>query len=265
MYKYNRYTDYEFRVSVVTMAIFKSVKRNRMYENIVTQVQEAILRNDLKCGDKLPSEKELGSIFGVSRTTVREAIRSLQQMGVVEVRQGNLGGAYIKEIDIDTAIEQMGNILTMTNVTLQQLAEARAILEGSLIARLKSSQIDNENFDQLDRNVAMAEAYYMNNNNEERLRTNFMFHTIIVGLSGNSILTMMHKLIASLSMNFYTNVESSREMYVTSMNYHKSILQLLKDGNFVKASEVCVKHIYDTTASIIEKSKHQSILRRSQS
>ncbi len=73
--------------------MFKKIKQNRMFEVIVDQVFEAMLRGDLKPNDKLPSEKELGQIFGVSRVTVREAIRSLEQFGAIEVRQGSMGGA----------------------------------------------------------------------------------------------------------------------------------------------------------------------------
>lgn len=241
------------------MVRFKSVKRNRKYEDIVGQIQEAILTNDLKSGDKLPSEKELGKIFDVSRSTVRESIRSLEQLGIVEVRQGSLGGSYIKKIDMDAAVEQMANVLRMTDVTFQQLAEARAVLEGSLIRNLQSSPISAEDFDRLAKNIAMAEDYYRSNKNDERLHANFAFHVMIVRLVGNPALSIMHSLITTLSLKFYTSVKSSREMCETSMDYHKAILRLIKDNNFDKASEVCVRHIQDTTASVIEKSHHQSL------
>ncbi len=70
---------------------FKKVVLSRKSDYIVEQIYEALLRGDLKSGQRLSSESELAETFGVSKLTVREAVRSLEQMGVVEVRKGEAG------------------------------------------------------------------------------------------------------------------------------------------------------------------------------
>ena len=233
-----------------------------MYENIQNQVLEAIFRGDLKPKDKLPSENELTKIFGVSRVTVREAIRALEHSGIIEVRQGSLGGAYIKEMDLDSVVGQIGSALRMTNVTFQHLADARATLEEIILSKSIPSKMDDDNFLRLENNIAAAESHFKENRNRERLITNFEFHTMIAEMTGNPIFILMHKLIVDLSFYFFENVEPSVPMIQKTFEDHKKIVQLLKQDEFEKASYICSRHIQEVSARIVEKSKQQSLLNR---
>ena len=240
--------------------MFKNIKQNRMFEEIVNQVFEAMLRGDLKPNDKLPSEKELGQIFGVSRVTVREAIRSLEQFGAIEVRQGSTGGAYLKEIDIDAVVQQTVNAFRMTNVTFQHLTESRSVLEGAILQKLIPSTIHNESFNKLDETIAEAKKHFKDNKNRDRLLANFRFHSIIAEMTKNPIIIFMHKLIVDFSISFFENVEPSISMIEKTFAAHEKIVELLKQGEFEKASTVCSTHIKDVSTQIIEKSKKQSLI-----
>jgi GntR family transcriptional repressor for pyruvate dehydrogenase complex len=242
--------------------MFKKVKQNRIYKDISNQILEAIFRGDLKPKDKLPSENELTKIFGVSRVTVREAIRTLEHSGVIEVRQGSLGGAYIREMDLDAVVGQIGNALRMTNVTFQHLADARATLEEIILSKSIPSKMDDEDFWRLENNIAAAESHFKENRGRERLFANFEFHTMIAEMTGNPIIIIMHKLIVDLSFYFFENVEPSVPMIQKTFEDHKKIVELLKQGEFEKASHVCSRHIREVSARIVEKSKQQSLLSR---
>jgi GntR family transcriptional regulator, transcriptional repressor for pyruvate dehydrogenase complex len=242
--------------------MFQKVKQNRIFERIVEQILEAIFRGDLTPNDKLPSENELTQIFGVSRVTVREAIRALEQDGVIEVRQGVLGGAYIKEMDLDNVVERIENVLQLTNVTFQQLAEARAILEKIILCELIPSRMKKEDLDRMDANIETAKLHFKNDRNSERLLANFEFHTIMTEMSGNPIIILMHKLIVNLSIYFFENVEPSVPMIKKTFKDHKRIVELLKRGELKSASDVCSVHIKEVSARIVEKSKRQSLLDR---
>lgn len=253
---YNNYSYYGAAI------MFKKIKQNRMYEEILNQVLEAIFRGDLKPKDKLPSENELTQIFGVSRVTVREALRALEQYGIIEVRQGILGGAYIKEMDLDSVVRQIGNALRMTNVTFQHLADARATLEEIILSKSIPSKMDDEVFLRLENNIATAKLHFKKNKNRERLLANFEFHTMIAEMTGNPIIILMHKLIVDLSFYFFENVEPSVPMIQKTFEEHKKIVELLKKGEFEEASCVCSEHIQEVSARIVEKSKQQSLLKR---
>ena len=81
---------------------FETVKANRISQNIVEQIRGAILSGDLKPGDQLPPEKEFAKHFGVSKSSLREAYRVLEAYGLLEIRQGMSGGAFIQEVDLKT-------------------------------------------------------------------------------------------------------------------------------------------------------------------
>jgi len=242
--------------------MFETVKQNRVFERIVEQILEAIFRGDLTPNDKLPSENELTQIFGVSRGTVREAIRTLEQDGVIEVRQGMLGGAYIKEMDLDDVVKRIESALHLINVTFQQLAEARAILEKILLRELIPSRMKKEYLDRMEATIVAAELHFKNRRNKERLLANFEFHTRMAEISGNPIIILMHKLIVNLSIYFFENVEPSVPMIKKTFEYHKKIVELLRRGEFESAADVCSLQIKEVSARIVEKSKQQSLLDR---
>ncbi len=231
-----------------------------MYENIVNQVLEAIFRGDLQPDDKLPSEKELGEIFGVSRVTVREAIRSLEQFGVIVVRQGSRGGAYVKKMDLNAVVSQIGNALKMTTVTFPHLARARAVLEREILSEMIPSKITKKDCQRLAENVDRAEAHFLENESSKRLRTNFGFHTMLAEITENPIIILMHKVIVDLSVSFFENVEATEPMVKKTLGQHRQILDLLEQGEFEEAGKVCFQHIQDVSATIVEKSKQQSLL-----
>jgi GntR family transcriptional repressor for pyruvate dehydrogenase complex len=79
--------------------MFNSVKSNKISEHIIEQIRKAIFEGKLKPGDKLPPERELIENFGVSKATLREAMRSLEVLGFLEIRKGASGGAFVTEID----------------------------------------------------------------------------------------------------------------------------------------------------------------------
>src|SRR5258708_39683206 len=79
--------------------MFRAVRTPRVYEHIVAQIERAIYEGRLAHGDKLPPERQLVREFGASRVAVREALRTLEHRGLVEVRQGSAGGHFLRELD----------------------------------------------------------------------------------------------------------------------------------------------------------------------
>lgn len=240
--------------------MFEKIKQNRMYEHIVNQVLEALFRGDLQEDDKLPSEKELGEIFGVSRVTVREAIRCLEQFGMIEVRQGSRGGAYVKTMNLDAVVSQTANALRFTNITFPHLAMARACLEREILSAMIPSKIASQDCDRLEQNIDKAAAHFKHNESSQRLHANFEFHTHLAELSKNPIVILMHKIIVSLSLPFFENVEATAPMVEKTLAQHRQIVAFLRNKDFQAAGETCFQHIQDASANIVEKSKQQSLL-----
>lgn len=239
--------------------MFKKIAQGRMYQRIVDQVFESILGGELKVKEKLPSEKELGNIFGVSRVTVREAIRSLEQSGVIEVRQGSHGGAYIKDMNLDSIAGQMKNTLRMANVNFCQLAEARAFLEEMILLKFESWDKNKKKISELQKSVDKAEQYFKEGQTQVRSEANADFHKKIARMTGNPILILMHELISNLLVDFFKRAEPSDAITIKTLQEHKEIIHLLQDGNCEKAAQLCSRHLRNSTLMIAKKYRRQSI------
>src|SRR3977135_4221077 len=90
---------------------FVPAQRVRSFDHIVDQIRDAISSGGITPGERLPSERDLGATFGVSRTTLREALRALEAQGVLEIRTGSRGGAFVAEPSADLVAGALGNLL----------------------------------------------------------------------------------------------------------------------------------------------------------
>src|SRR5258708_11994537 len=105
----------------------RAVRTPRVYEDIVAQIERAIYEGRRARGDKLPPERQLVREFGASRVAVREALRTLEHRGLVEVRQGSAGGYFIRELDATLVVRDLSTLFRLGPVSLAQVAEPRAL------------------------------------------------------------------------------------------------------------------------------------------
>ena len=126
---------------------FKQLKKTRLYEEITDQVKDAILDGHLKPGERLPAERDLCEMFGVGRPTVREALRVLDNMGLIEIGPG-VKGSTVKDVDItqymDAVRENFSHLIKVNEETIQDLWEVRKYIELgiSLTAARKAGRQD---------------------------------------------------------------------------------------------------------------------------
>ena len=115
--------------------MFKVAKSTKVFQNVVDQIQEAILDGRIKAGESLPSERDLKEMFGISRGTLREALRVLEQKGLIEIRLGVGGGSIVKPLDADQVTESLGLLIRSRQVSLSHLAQFREDVEGIVAER----------------------------------------------------------------------------------------------------------------------------------
>lgn len=114
--------------------MFKAAKQNRIFQDVVEQVQETILTGKLKPGEMLPSERELKAMLQVSRGTLREALRVLEQKGLIEIKLGVGGGAIVQDVSYDQINESLALLIRYQKVSLRHLTEFRVGVEGRVAA-----------------------------------------------------------------------------------------------------------------------------------
>ncbi|WP_319466430.1 GntR family transcriptional regulator [uncultured Pseudodesulfovibrio sp.] len=112
--------------------LFLPVQAGRASEEIALQIEAAIVDGRLSPGERLPSEREMQSQFGTGRGVVREAIKILKQKGLLEVKKGSKGGAYVRQMDVSNVSESLALFLKQHPVNPERLIEFRESLDRTI-------------------------------------------------------------------------------------------------------------------------------------
>src|SRR6266511_1075844 len=135
--------------------VFTPVRQARVSGEIVSQIERAIFATELSPGDRLQSERELAEQFGVSRITVRDALRVLEARGLIHVKVGAMGGAFVADASTDRVAESISTMIRLKRMTLSELAEARTVVEAAT-ASLAAQRADAAALSRLQQSVDAA-------------------------------------------------------------------------------------------------------------
>ena len=131
---------------------FRPERVRRPREQVEHQIRNAILSGEFKAGDRLPSEAELAKAFGVSRSTVREALHALKTSGLITTTPGATGGSFVEGVDHHSLAERFGealaNVVQLGTLSYEEVADVRRLLEIPS-ARLAAEHRSHEHLDQL--------------------------------------------------------------------------------------------------------------------
>lgn len=187
--------------------MFRKTQHNRIFQDLVEQIQSAILEGRLKPGDKLPSQRELVAMFQTSRASIREALRVLEQKGLIEVKLGVSGGAVIKNPDTEPITDSLKLLLQQKQVSVDHLAEFRETIEGDVAAAAarRAQAVDIERLEAI---LAQAEACLRDADAApyDFIRMDIRLHIALAEISGNPIFVavtrMVHETILGLCDRF---------------------------------------------------------------
>jgi GntR family transcriptional regulator, transcriptional repressor for pyruvate dehydrogenase complex len=226
---------------------FESVRRNKVYEDVARQIERFILKK-LKPGDKLPSERELSEMLGVSRSSIRDAIRSLELVGMVEPRQG--AGTIVKEVSADAVVNPLANALKLKEDLVGELLDFRRMLEPPLAARAATHASADDT----------AEMEEILNRQEEKLRIgestipeDTEFHYAVALASGNSVVLKVLDIIMDMlreSRERSLQVEGRPQK---SLAGHRRILAAIKRHDAEGAKDAMRRHIEDVEEIVLHK------------
>lgn len=236
--------------------MFKSVKSNKISEHIIEQIRNAIFEGRLKPGDKLPSEKALIETFHVSKVTLREALRSLEILGFLEMRKGASGGAFVTEVDMKKARDSFSNFLLFKNLSLSNLSEVRLILEP-YVAEKAALAITEEYLKRLEKLNEECDYVLKNNIPIESRKNEIEYHRIIGSVSGNPILMFILDFVENLLIDTKEILQPSKEFSKKVLSAHKRIYKALLEKDPKKASEEMIKHVREVEKDLIALQKER--------
>jgi DNA-binding FadR family transcriptional regulator len=225
--------------------MFKQAKQNRAFEDVIVQIQEAILQQSLKVGDKLPSERQLREIFKVSRGTLREALRALEQKGLIKIKTGVRGGAIICPIDNKLMSESLDLLLRHQKITLRELAEFREEVEG-LVAAKAALKAKKEDIRQLGiilesiRKSLEAETF----NWKEVIIEDNKFHFLLARVAGNRV---FESVLSTVYENIYRYFDRflSKDRGLMEKNYQdlNKIAEAIQKRDPPRAQKLVQDHV----------------------
>lgn len=240
--------------------MFKTVKQSRAYQDVVEQIQEAIIAGTLKPGSQLPAERDLKEQFGISRGTLREALRVLEQKGLIEIRTGVAGGSIIRELHSETLSENLGLLIRNRAVSLRDLAEFREGMEGG-VAALAAQRAGGNDRALLGRLLAEAEGHLGEGRNgwDAFVRTDEQIHMALARISGNQLfITVMESLYHNIHTYYETYLPWGEALLLENFSDLKNIVAAVTAGDAEKAREHAQGHVRRFNVHMEEKGRAES-------
>ena len=238
--------------------MFDSVKSDKVSQHIIDQVRNAIFDGRLRPGDKLPSERELTEKFKVSKATLREALRSLEVLGFLQMRKGVSGGAFVTEVDMVKARDSFTNFLLFKNLSLEDLSEVRLLLEP-YIAEKATPAITKDDLHRLEKLIKDSEHAIKNNASLASRQDEIEFHRIIASITGNPILMFILDFVENLLIDTKEILKPGKEFSGKVLRAHKRIYNALLERNVKKVHEEMVRHIREVEKDLVVAHKERHI------
>jgi DNA-binding FadR family transcriptional regulator len=236
--------------------VFTPVRQSRASGEIVSQIERAIFAAELTAGDRLQSERELAEQFGVSRITVRDALRVLEARGLIRVKVGATGGAFVADANTDRVAESISTMIRLRRMTLSELAEARTVVEAAT-ASLAAQRADAAGVSRLQQNVDRARP--MLREPITHADASMDFHVELARAAGNEVLEATVEAYRQLLVPAIRDLRDDKSGRATQ-KAHEELVEAVRRHDPEGAREVMVAHLVD-----FEKRLRRSLSDRSES
>jgi GntR family transcriptional repressor for pyruvate dehydrogenase complex len=193
---------------------FRRIRAPRAFEEIADQIRKELSARRLRAGDRLPPERTLAGQFGVSRNTLREALRALENAGLLRLQKGATGGAFVRESTGDAIITGLRDMFHLGAIRPEHLTEARVMIEA-IAVRTACERATADDIEALKANVAAAER-------AERDKVDFFdqaaihldFHRIVARATKNPVMVIVMEALIDVMQHFIRAIGQTRNPWV---------------------------------------------------
>ena len=227
---------------------FEAVRKTKVYEEVAKQIERLIVEGGLKPGDKLPPERELAEMFQVSRSSLRDAIRTLELTGLLEPRHGE--GTVVCDLSADLLVNPLANMLTRKRELVAELLDVRKMLEPPLAARAAAHASPEE--------IAYLEDILRRQKEKVRrgelaIEEDSEFHYTIAMAAKNSVVQKVLDVLMDLlrtSRERSLQVEGRRQR---SLAGHRRILKAIRQRDSTAAERAMRRHLREIEEIVLKK------------
>jgi DNA-binding FadR family transcriptional regulator len=224
---------------------FKEIKPVRAYDAVVKQIEDAVLSGRLKPGHKLPPERELMRLLNISRRTLREALRILEQKGLIQVRLGSRGGAFVIDNVPNRICESLNLLIRQKKISTQDLTEFRIQAEGHVV-ELVSKRASGNDLKQLETLFTKAGELIGQETSDydEILEIEGQMHLKLAEISGNALYTIIIKTINdALILPSYQYDPIDRSYIERAFSDWRQLIDTLRQRRGATARRLIMEHI----------------------
>lgn len=193
---------------------FHRVKGARVSDEIASQIREHIAAGKLQIGSQLPSERALAEQFGASRNTLREALRSLEQAGLLRLQTGVRGGAIIQNGGSDAIGSNLMDMYHLGGIQPHHLTQARIMYESAII-KVACENATPKDIAALEENINTAEKARKSGNFKDRIELHLEFHRMLARIAGNPITMAVMNGVLDIMAKFIASIEPYDNSFVT--------------------------------------------------
>ena len=230
----------------------KPIKTGRLADLVTDQLKQSLFKGEYLEGERLPSEHELMEIFGVSRIVVREAIRNLEKSGLLEIKRGPAGGAFVRSMKHDVISSLVRDTLRLGRTSVAEIMEVRLHIEP-IVAGLAAKRATAEDVVMLEKGIKNMPKV---KSGDRYVAWNVDFHRLVAKAAHNSMYALLVNILMDMTLELILSIKSSKRV-IHDTTSHQSIVEKIKQGDVEEAKRVFREHLEEIVPALeaLEKGK----------
>ncbi|MCK4791256.1 MAG: FadR family transcriptional regulator [Desulfobacteraceae bacterium] len=239
--------------------MLEKASHSSLVEGVIEQIEEAIVDRTFKPGEKLPSPEDLQESLGISRGTLREALRVLEQKGLIEIKPGVGGGAVVKTVSTEQMSQGLALLIRYQRVSLNHIAEFRDSVEGS-VAALAAERATKEDIERLKGLLKEAHKHLGEGAShwDAFIRVDEQLHLALAHITDNPLYISIERIVHENIHRYYKKFLPWKEN-VMRENYQDlcDIVAALEDRDGARACALAKSHVHRFHQHMEEKRKKE--------
>lgn len=233
---------FDLQTTGAASTLFHPIRPKRAFDEISAEIKRLIFKGILKPGDRLPSETELASQFGVGRQTIREALRLLELSGFISMQKGGVGGPLVVDTILNTIRNSFLDAFQMGRITIDELTLARLAIEKMVLESL-FTHIAEADVQALRENVSLAKKKV--ESGMPACEENSQFHRLLAKASRNHLFVILTESIITVVAHFHSILGVNPGLSARCAAAHEQIIDALVKGNRKKALLLLEAHLME--------------------
>lgn len=238
--------------------MFSEIQTSTITQQIIRQIHTAIIAGKLAPGDKLPSENELIKQFGISKQTLRESLRALEHMGLIQSRKGMGGGSFV--VEVDASITKLGllNYFYFQNLSIKDLSMVRQLLEP-FATKIAVQKMSDKDILALKATNDSARKHIKANNYDAALADEIAFHTKIAEQTNNPLILLLQEFVEDILVDYKELFQVGIDDLAVILTAHERIYAAIKDRDEDRAAQEMLSHVNELEETLRVKEKNLSL------